>query len=285
MLLRPALAVLVLGLGPVVSGCTASADDGLTVVTSFYPLEYVAERIVGPDGSVTNLTSPGREPHDLELSVAQTAELSDAAVVVYERGLQPAVDDAVDTAAPDHVVDAADEADLRDDDPHFWHDPERLAAVARAVADELGQADPDHAADYQSRLATLMADLDKLDGEFRDGLESCRTTTVVVTHEAFGYLAKYGLQVESITGLSPDAEPSPAHLADLQDLIRTDGITTVFVENLVDPGPAETLAHDLGIGTATLDSLEGLTDATSDEDYLSLMRGNLDALRSAGGCR
>jgi len=47
---------------------------------------------------------------------------------------------------------------------------------------------------------------------------------------------------------------------------------------------AETLAADLGVETAVLDPIEGLSDETADEDYLSLMRENLTALQKANGC-
>ncbi len=106
----------------------------------------------------------------------------------------------------------------------------------------------------------------------------------MVSHDAFGYLAPYGLHVEGIAGLSPDAEPTPADLARLQDLITTDGITTVFAERLGSQKSSQTLADDLGITTAVLDPIEGLGDETADEDYLSLMRENLAALQLANGC-
>jgi zinc transport system substrate-binding protein len=107
----------------------------------------------------------------------------------------------------------------------------------------------------------------------------------VVSHDAFGYLgARYGLNLHPINGLSPDAEPSPAHLAELADLIESEGVTTVFSETLASPELADSLAGDLGLETAVLDPIEGLTEETEDEDYLSLMRANLAALRTANDC-
>jgi zinc transport system substrate-binding protein len=270
------------------TACSSGASgDGsqVSVVASFYPLAYVAERVAGDRAGVLDLTHPGQEPHDLELGVQATADLEDADVVVYERGLQAAVDEAVDQADPDHVVDAASVADLEGDDPHFWLDPLRLSSVATAVAAELEQVDPDHAQGYRRRLADLRRDLQRLDDAYRTGLQDCRVRTVVVSHDAFGYLGKYGLKVAAINGLSPDAEPSPAHLAELQQLARREGVTTVFSETLASPDLARTLAQDLGIRTAVLDPIEGLSDATADEDYLSLMRADLQALRQAGSCR
>ena len=273
---------------PLLAGCggTGGAADGRpTVVTSFYPLQYVAQRIAGKHAEVVNLTQPGKEPHDLEMTVRQTAELVDADVAVYERGFQAAVDEAVDQSSLQHVVDASGPARVTGADPHFWLDPTRLDAVATAVEGELARADPRHAADYRRNLAGLHRDLTALDHAFARGLASCRIDTIVVSHDAFGYLGRrYGLRVVSISGLSPDAEPSPTHLRELQDLIRRDGITTVFSEQLASPKFADSLAHDLGIRAAVLDPLEGLSDRTAGQDYLSLMRANLAALEKADQC-
>ncbi len=287
---------------PLVAGCGSGlgADSGKpTVVTSFYPLQYVAEQVAGEHAEVTNLTSPGTEPHDAELNVRQTAEVADADLAVHEKGLQPAVDDAIDQNGPEHVLDVTGAADLEpvaqheegadeehgDTDPHFWLDPARLSDVAAAFEKEMAEIDPDHAAAYRTNLEDLQAELADLDGEFETGLAGCTIDTVVVSHDAFGYLSKYGLRFEAINGLSPDAEPSPAHIAELHDLIESDNITTVFSETLASNQMSQSIARDLGIETAVLDPIEGLGDATGEEDYLSLMRANLAALQEANQCR
>ena len=287
----PARALMLAGalaLTSLLAACGSSrpaSKPGTQVVASFYPLQYVAERVAGPHADVSNLTQPGREPHDLELTVRQTAAIEDADVVVYERGFQPAVDQAVDQNGPPHVVDAAGPARVSGDDPHFWLDPTRLSAVAAAFEHQRAEVDPAHEADYARNLAALQQDLADLDASYRTGLADCRVHTIVVSHDAFGYLGRrYGLDVVAINGLSPDAEPSPAHVRQLQELIRDDGITTVFSEELGSRKLADTLANDLGIAAKVLDPLEGLSDATHDQDYLSLMRRNLTALRKADSC-
>ncbi len=280
-------------LGAALSGCGATADSGKPeVVASFYPLQFVAERIVGDHADVTTLTAPGAEPHDLELSPRRTADLYGASVLLYESGLQPAVDDALRNDRPDQVVDAAEVVGLQPGedgnglDPHFWLDPTLMAEVATAFTSAIAESDPAHAADYRAANAELQTDLSALDQEVRSGLASCRTRTVVVSHDAFGYFgSRYDLDFRPIAGLSPGAEPSPRHLAELADLIRTDKITTVFSERLATTKFADTLASDVGIETGVLDPIEGLTSADADQDYLSLMRENLAALEKAGGCR
>src|SRR3954447_6635764 len=228
----PLPVVLVALLASLLAGCGGSstgadtARPGIRVVSSFYPLQYVAERVAGDHADVENLTQPGREPHDLELTVQQTKDIADSDVVLYEKGFQPDIDDAIEQNGPDHVVDAATAAYLTGDDPHFWLDPTRLAAVAGAFERDVADADPAHAAAYARNLASLRADLADLDRAYRRGLAHCGIATIVVSHDAFGYLGeRYGLRVVGINGLSPDAEPSPAHIRQLQDLIGEDHIT------------------------------------------------------------
>lgn len=279
-------AIVALVAGPALAGCANSVDasDGTTVVASFYPLAYVSERIAGPHAGVQTLAGPGVEPHDFQLTVQQTSDVASADVVVHASEIQPAVDDAVDQVAQGLTVDASEEAGA-DGDPHFWLDPGRLASVAVAVKQDLVEADPDNAGAYERNLSALQDDLHTLDAEFAEGLASCRIDTVVVSHDAFGAYERYGLRFAAINGLSPDAEPSPAHLRELSQLIETEGVTTVFSETLASPELADTLANDLGLTPDVLDPIEGLTEDTADEDYLSLMRANLAAIRKANDCR
>ena len=305
--LRAAVSSAAVVLALAVAGCggddTASAGDGPTVLASFYPLAYVAERVAAPDGIVENLTQPGVEPHDLELTGQQVGSIADADLVLYLHGFQPAVDEAVEQNADDHSFDVAESVDLlpaaeaeshededgdRGDlerDPHVWLDPANLAAIAQAVADELAEIVPDRADAVQDRADELIAELNALDAEFDSGLAQCERRVFVTSHEAFGYLAdRYDLEQVGISGLSPDAEPSPARLAEVQEVVQAEGVTTIFYETLVSPKVAETMAEDLDLATAVLDPIEGLSDDTADEDYLTLMRANLDALRKANGC-
>lgn len=289
-------------------GTSSGGSDGPTVVAAFYPLAWLTEQVAeGTDADVELLTTPGSEPHDLELDVAKTAEVTEADLVVYESGFQPAVDDTVAQNAQGDTLDVAGLADLvpveesaeeheehageeeHDHDhggldPHFWQDPVRVAAVADAVAGELASLDEDDAATYEANAKALREDLEALDASYAAGLADCERDTIVVSHDAFGYLEKYGLHIASIVGLSPDAEPTAAALGELQDLIKEEGITTVFSEPLK-PALGEGIADDLGLTNGVLDPIEGLSDATSGEDYLSLMESNLTALQTANGCR
>lgn len=293
------------------SACSSGGSDGsggsgdgggVQVLASFYPLQYVTERVGGDLVSVGSLTPPGAEPHDIELSPAQVDEVGRADLVVYLSEFQAAVDDAVAANPPAHVVDAAQDTELHaaehaedgdehgDDDhdhgsldPHFWLDPSRLPAVADDVAAQLGEIDPDHAAEYEANARSFAQAMADLDDEYATGLATCESRTIVTTHEAFSYLAdRYDLEQVGISGIDPEGEPSPARLAEVGDVVRDEGVTTIFFETLASPKVAQTLADELGVGTAVLDPLEGLTDDT--QDYVSVAKTNLETLRTALSC-
>ncbi|WP_431836692.1 metal ABC transporter substrate-binding protein [Cellulomonas sp. Y8] len=286
------------------SGGGSGDGDGIAVLASFYPLQYVAQQVGGDLVSVDTLTPPGAEPHDLELSPAQVDEVGRADLVVYLSEFQAAVDDAVDANPPAHVVDAAQDTELHaaehssdgadgadsDDghdhgslDPHFWLDPTRLPAVADDVAAQLAEIDPDHADEFQANAEAFAQQMADLDAEYSTGLASCESRTIVTTHEAFSYLAeRYDLEQVGISGVDPEGEPSPARLAEVGKVVQDEGVSTIFFETLASPKVAETLADELGVDTAVLDPLEGLTDDT--QDYVSVARANLETLRTALSC-
>ncbi|MBA2444079.1 MAG: zinc ABC transporter substrate-binding protein [Nocardioidaceae bacterium] len=310
--LRPLWSLVALAvLTPLVAACSSiGADDASAgakpeVVAAFYPFEFLADRVAGDNAVVSNLTTPGVEPHDMQLTPRQVAELSDADLVIYEAGFQPAVDTAIEQSPPREALEVVEVLSrpktptpavhrtstntdaLLEGDPHLWLDPTLLVPVTEQIADDLASAAPTHAEDFKANAASLIKDLLQLDREFTAGLESCERRDIVTSHAAFAYLAnRYDLTMIPIAGLSPDVEPSPERLAEIQELIRSRNITTVFSETLGSKQYAETLVGDLGVSAAVLDPIEGLTDqASTDDDYLSLMRTNLTAMQEANDCQ
>jgi len=278
-------------------GCAApsrgpDAHGRLRLVAAFYPLQWVTERVAGQP--VRSLTRPGVEPHDLELTPRDVGAVYDADLVVYLSGFQPSVDQAVRTEAKGRHLDVRPTArlDLRATaeragtaDPHFWLDPTRLADVADAIAQRLAAIDPARASTYLDNARAVDADLTALDRDLRRGLASCRGTDLVTSHAAFGYLARrYGLHQVGVTGIDPEAEPSPADLARVARLVRERGVRTVYAETLVSPAVARTVATETGARTAVLDPVEGLSDASRGDDYVAVVRSDLATLRRGQPC-
>lgn len=308
----------------VLSACGGTPSDAgdstpggpLRVVAGFYPLAYAAEQVGGDAIEVINLTPPGGEAHDLELSPQQVAEVSEADLILYIPGFQPALDEAIaqgaegralnvtealtllpaedhahedegdhageeDHAHEDEGDHAHDESGL-EGDPHVWLNPLNMATIGDEIAARLSALSPD--GPFAAGALALTTAMDALNDEWARGTAECRSRDLVVSHEAFGYLAQqYDFAQIGIAGLSPDAEPSPARIAEVADLVRDRGVTTIYYETLVDPSVAETLAAETGASTAILDPLEGLLEGSTG-NYVTVMQSNLAQVRAGQGC-
>lgn len=309
--------VLVLALG--LAGCqddggspesrTSAGQGSVRVVAAFYPLAEAARKVGGDRVAVVNLTGAGVEPHDLELSPKQVDQIEDADVVLYlGRDFQPAIAD-VAARSQGVKVDLLEDmpllAESRDDedaddsgddaetsgphaDPHVWLDPSLFGEeIVRRVGLALTEADPGSAAAYRAAGDDYRADLKLLDTDFRYGLRNCARRTFVTAHAAFGYLAAhYDLEQHAIAGLSPEIEPNPRRMAELADLVKGTGTTTIYTETLVSSKVADTLARETGVHIGVLNPLEGLTEAQvkAGADYRSVMTENLQALVDGLGC-
>lgn len=280
------------------TGCTSNQSQPpaqtsppatLQVVASLYPLQWVAEQVAGDRATVRNVTPPGAEPHDLELTPAEVAEVGSADLVIYIPGIQPAMDATVDQEAQDSSLNALNGVTLLDQDssvdPHVWLNPLNMKVMAASVAERLANLDPESAKYFNANVTKVNSEIDALNGEFLSALKDCKDKTLVVSHEAFGYLADaYGFTQLGISGLSPDSEPSPARLREVAGIVRAQGVDTIYYETLVDPGVAKTLAAETGAEVRVLDPIEGLANGTSD-NYLIVMRRNLATLVEGQQCR
>ena len=285
------------------------------VVATFYPLYEFARQVGGEGVEVVALVPPGVEPHDWEPTPADVARVSKTRVFVYNgAGMEPWVDrllgevlprtavavratEGLPLVKPDlprhahgHTPTGAREATTGGDalDPHVWLDPVLAVSQVDTISAALTGADPASAAIYAENTRQYRTALEGLHQAFEQGLAKCRRRDFVVSHAAFGYLARrYRLTQVAVMGLAPEAEPSPAEMAAVVRFIRRQRVTHVFFETLVSGKLAETLARETGVGTLVLNPVEGLTpeEAAAGKTYLSLMEANLEHLRLGLGCQ
>jgi zinc transport system substrate-binding protein len=273
------IGVALLGVGCGTNGSSSGGRE--RVVAAFYPLAFAAKTIGGRAVEVTNLTPPGVEPHDLEASPGDVQKIQSAdLVLLLGHGFQPQLEAAAGHG--DKVQKLLDTPGMRrfeNGDPHVWLDPSRFELIVERIGAALHEP---------KNTARLAARVRELDGEYRTGLARCVRREIVTSHEAFAYLSqRYGLRQVGITGLSPEAEPTPQDLQHVIDVVRRTDATTIFFETLLSPRIAETVARETHTKTAVLNPIEGLTPAQArrGDDYFSLMRANLRNLRRALSCR
>ena len=287
----------------ILAGCSNAAEDSQpaseslpSIVTGSFAVAWLASSISDGCAVVTDLAPSGGDAHDLELTASQTASILDADLVVPVDGLQPAFDavaeskssgvfDILDLLDPLTAENHADEDGHENHgllDPHFWLDPKRVSDAAGFLGAEISKLSSDCATKVEVTVPAVQAQLEDLTQEFETSLATCSSRTIVVSHEAFGYLADaFNLEQIGVAGLDPEGEPSAARLKEVIYLANSLGVSAVFTESTVNPDVAQTLADALEVGILTLDPLE---IASVSKDYISLMQTNLEALRSGLNC-
>lgn len=184
--------------------------------------------------------------------------------------------------------EATSHADDQAYDPHYWLDPVLAIQTVNNIKDSLVKTDPANSDYYNNNANTYIKKLENLNTDFENGLKTCQTRTVVTSHDYFQYMAKrYNLNIVSISGLSPDAEPSTQTLAEISKVVKDKGINYIFFESLASPKLSETIARETGAQTILFNPLEGLTDEEqkAGQDYISVQKENLANLRTALACQ
>lgn len=294
---------------------TVSDSQKVQVAASFYAMADFAEKIGGDRVKVTCLVPAGTEPHDWEPSTTDIKTLETADVFVYNgAGMEHWTEDTLaslsnkglvsveasegvalrelgegegDAHEAEHAHEPEHEGRDHDHggvDPHVWLAPQNAKIEMANVRDALIAADPEGKADYEANYATWAAECDKLDKEFSEGLAGAANRSIVVSHEAFGYLCDaYNLEQLPIEGIEADAEPDAKTMAEIVEFVKANGVKVIFSEELVSPKVANSIAEATGASVEELNPIEGLSeeDLAVGADYFSVMRANLEALKKA----
>ncbi len=274
---------------------TNTTSNKMQIVATFYPLGEFAQVVGGELVSVTVLVPPGSEPHDFEPTPKQIANLLRSQIFIYNgAGFERWVDKILPQLQAKNIpiinasstvsLEAADRTQVN---PHFWLDPVLAQHEVAEIRDTLMRIDPIHVETYKKNASQYLSQLSALDAEIRTGLTNCNKRMVIASHDAFGYYAKrYDIEVTAISGLSPDDEPSPAKMAAIANLARTNNIKYIFFESLVTPRLSDTIAMEVGAQTLVFNPLEGLSSSeiTMGKNYFSIQKDNLQNLKTALEC-
>lgn len=278
----------------------SSKDQQLKVVTSFYPMYDFTKKVVGDKGDVSLLITGETEPHDYEPSAKDIAKIQDADVFVYNSNeMETWVEAVLDSIDTDKtvIIEASkgikllemDEEDEEHEghehahgvDPHVWLDPVLAQQEVETISQGIIEVDSSNKEVYQTNSQLFIEQLSLLDKKFQAQVEKAGQKDFVTQHAAFGYLAaRYGLHQIAISGISPDQEPNPSELAQIEDFVKEHQVDIIFTEELSSDKIAATIAKATGASLCTLNTLEGLSNEQQQagEDYLSVMEMNLTSL-------
>lgn len=283
-------------------------SDKIQVVTTLFPLYDFAKRIGGEKAEVSMLLPPGVEPHSFEPRPENVVRVNRADLFIYtnplmepwaagiiagiDRGKVVIVEGGKGIAlmqAPggdphDRDHGHAGERDQGTADPHVWLDLDNAGRIAGNILAAFVALDPANKGYYQQNAAKLTAELAALDVRFRQTLEkSPKKVLLHGGHYAFGYLAKrYGLRYISASAVNADAEPTPAKLAELVQLMRRERLNYVYTEELLSPRVAETIARETGAKVLMLRAGHNITKEELERgvSFMSIMEDNLRNLKT-----
>lgn len=280
------------------------------VFASFYPYYDFARQIGGEHVKITTIVPSGTEPHSFEPSPKTIADLERADVFIYNGlDMEPWVEKVlvllegkdikvIDASKSVELLTLGEEHHEEDDhdheqeeehkhglyDPHIWVDPVNVIQISETIKEVFVDTDPDHQSIYEKNYSRFKEELEKLNDQFIEELKGATNRKIIVSHSAFGYLAKrYNIEEIAVAGISPNAEPSPKRLAELTKLAKEHHIKYIFFEALANVKTAEVLANEAGLQVLTLYNIEGLTEEQKNngDGYISIMYQNLETLKKA----
>ncbi len=288
--------LMVLCTGLMITGCgtevrSFQSRDKILVVTTIYPVYDFVSNIAGDRAEIINLVPAGTEPHDFELSTGDMQLLEEADLFIYNgAGMEHFVDKMLNAVSNKELkaVEAAGVVKTLSSgektDPHTWLSVQNAILESEVIKDAFVQIDKEHKEVYERNFEDYKDRLEDLDRTYKEELSGLSGNTIVVAHEAFGYLcAAYGLNQNAVEGLTADSEPDSAKMKEIIDFCRENDIQVIFFEELVSPKVANTIAEEIGAETMVLNPIEGLTVSQEEEglDYIGLMEENLEALKKA----
>ncbi len=278
-----------------IAGCGGkeqAAQDKLQVTASFFPMAEFARHIGGDKVQVTTLVPDGAEAHDWEPSPKDLTRLGRSQVFVYNGIVEPWAEQALIALSERQItgVEAgvALYARAGKQDPHVWLSPKKAIVQVQRITEAFCTVDKANADYYQKNASIYLEQLKALDAQLNHLSKTAPRKVFITAHAAFGHLADdYGLKNYAIRGLTAGAEPTPAELQALANLVKRENIRYIFYETLTDPKIAEILAKETGAQVEVLDPLEGLNEEGRKKKlgYMDLMQRNIHNLQIALNAR
>lgn len=270
--------------------------DKIKVATTFYPMYEFTKEVVGDAGEVDMIVPAGVEAHDFEPSAKDLKKIQDSDVFVYNNENMETWVSSVESVlkegnvtkikATENMVllpgseeehdhhEHGEEGHSHELDPHVWLAPSLAIKEVEEIRNQLIKKYPDKEKVFTTNADNYLKKLATLDKSYQDTLKNAKQKSFVTQHAAFGYLAlEYGLTQVPISGLSPDEEPSPARLAELNKYVKKNDIKYIYFESNATDAIAKTLAKETGVELLVLNPLEGLSQKEIDkgENYVSVM--------------
>ena len=275
------------------------------VSVSTFSIYDIVKHIADDSVTIVNMIPFGVDPHSFELTPKIMANIERSSLVLYSgAGLEPWIEK---LEFKSKAVDLSKYAKLRElgsdefefhkhhdeqcahtkIDPHYWLDFSNMIKLANVITVDLEKILPQNRDIYRQNRDKYIEKMMKLDRYYTKYLGICKVNTVILNHNSLGYLAhNYNFHAESLSGLSPEADPSPSDIKRILREIEHDGVNTIFYENFVNSKVMKAISKDSNVKAEVIAPLGNITadEARANETYERLMYKNLEKLSKAMLC-
>lgn len=222
----------------VLTGCSSEStntEDTLQIITTYYPYQLVTEQIGADYVEVSSIYPEDSDAHSYELTPKQSIEVQDADLVIItnpeeDNKIYNLLEDKDNLLVLDPEDNHFDQGEEQHSHSHGWLSPAQMSADVQTITDSLVDLDVTNKLTYKSNGSSVISSLVEIDEQYQQfGAE--QTKPIIATHDAYEALTEdYGIEFVTLYGQHHDDEPTTKEILDVVDLIRTDDINTIFVE-------------------------------------------------------
>lgn len=268
------------------SGCFKRDNlEGIEIVTTAYPYEYVTNLLYGEHSLVNSIYPDGTDISTYSLNDKQIKDYSNKELFIYN-GLNDDKDIALELLDYNHdmmIIDATSGMETTYGEEELWLNPSNLLMITQNIKTGLNEYITNSylKKEIDSAYEEIKITLSELDAEIKLTAENATRKTIVVNNDALKFLEKYGFTVISLDdSTNPVSEKT---ISDVKAMIENQTVRhIILLDKTKNSDSLNQLITDTGITTLTFKRLDNITDTERDnkEDYISLMNDNIDLLKS-----
>lgn len=171
-----------------------------------------------------------------------------------------------------------------DYDPHAWLDPINAKVWVGAIAKVLSEQDPDNARIYQRNADAAARKLDALIASIQQQANALKDTQFIVFHDAYQYFERrFGVLASGAISMGDAADPSPARIKKIQDMVSSLGVTCVFTEPQFNPDLVKTVFEGTSVNTTGVMDPLGADIEVGQDHYSKLLTSMITSLAQCQG--
>lgn len=276
------------------SNTIAQSKSKINIVASASMIADMAKNIAGDLADVTMIVPIGGDPHIFE-PTPSSARMAADAEIIFKNGLtfEGWLTDLINnsgTAAPiitiTEGVDAITSQQYKNaTDPHAWMSAQNGIVYAENIKNALAKYWPEYAQLFQDNFEIYKKKLEEMDIYIKEKIATIPNDKkiLITSHDAFQYYGRrYNIQLESILGISTDAEVQTSDIRRLTEVIQTTKVPAVFIESTINPKLLERIAKDNNVRIGGKLFADSLGDEDSEAPtYLAMLKHNTDVIVAA----